>query len=456
MAEKYLLATPHGWYFRRAVPKTLQSVLGKTVLKKPLHTGSLSEARSKAILLLAETETIFRQCRRESMSEIRYKQLMVDGVTFTASGEPVLTGVKFDSNNIEAEKEALKAVVDVIRGDVVTSKSDDLKLSEAIRSFSSEKQSSGNWTGKTKDEIEAALMLVLEIFGDQPIKSLKRDDVISLRNILVRLPVHRTKNPLYRGKSVAQILQMKAPAECLSTASVNKTLTRASALWEWAVQQHYVPANIFALTHLRTGKTSRELRDRFSAEDVKLVLDGVDEKDVTKYWITRIAAYSGMRLNEICQLDVDDIVCVNGVNAFNINDDGNGKKLKTLSSRRQVPVHHKLIYLGFLKYVQKMEERGHVKLFPSLKLTKNGYGDAISKWFSRYRQKLGIAKDGPDFHSFRHTVADSLKQLNVGMPYIEDILGHSNSGSKKSTTANTYTNQYALGTLQYELDKLEY
>jgi len=378
----------------------------------------------------------------------------VDSAHLTKDGQVILKGIEMDPDKIEAEKAALESIVSTLKS-ASTSAGKSLRLSAAIQQFAAEKKSVGCWTAKTEDEILAALDLLVEVMGDQPIAELTREAAVSYRSALQRLPVNRSKDPLYRGKSVAQILNMKAPAVVLSTASVNKALTRASALFEWAVQCHYVPSNIFKSTQLKTGKADRERRVRFSAEEVRLVLAGLPKDQPSRYWIPYIAAYSGMRLNEICQLDVADIITgdASGFAAFSINDNSNNKKLKTLSSRRLVPVHQYLIYLGFLKYAEEMKEAGKVKLFPDLTYSKNGYADIISKWFARYRLKLGIAEDGPVFHSFRHTVADSLKQLKVDFHIIEDILGHS---SGQSATKTTYTNQYTLDILGPELNKLSY
>ena len=70
--------------------------------------------------------------------------------------------------------------------------------------------------------------------------------------------------------------------------------------------------------------------------------------------------------------------------------------------------------------------------------------------YARYRAKIGV--DGVQFHSFRHTVADELKQNGVPIMVIEDILGHQNS----SISANRYSQQYAASTMLQALEKLDF
>ena len=61
-----------------------------------------------------------------------------------------------------------------------------------------------------------------------------------------------------------------------------------------------------------------------------------------RFWVPLIALFSGMRMNEICQLDVSDIRCVDGVDCFVITSRSNGggadKKVKTSTSERFVPI----------------------------------------------------------------------------------------------------------------------
>ena len=54
-----------------------------------------------------------------------------------------------------------------------------------------------------------------------------------------------------------------------------------------------------------------------------------------------------MRLEEICQLQAGDLKADGGINYLDVAE-GEGKRLKTASSARQVPIHAVLSDLGFL------------------------------------------------------------------------------------------------------------
>lgn len=104
-----------------------------------------------------------------------------------------------------------------------------------------------------------------------------------------------------------------------------------------------------------------------------------------------------------------------------IDDKHDGQRLKNNSSRRVIPIHEKLLELGFIDYINSVQ---HERIFPALKQERDGFGTAASKWFGRFKSKLGFGR-GHDFHSFRHTVATQLKHAEVSSILTGELLGHS-------------------------------
>ncbi|MNH31685.1 Phage integrase family protein [compost metagenome] len=51
-------------------------------------------------------------------------------------------------------------------------------------------------------------------------------------------------------------------------------------------------------------------------------------------------------------------------------------------------------------------------------------GHAPSKWFGRYKIKLGITDPRKTYHSFRHTLIDDLRDTGVQDSLIKRIAGH--------------------------------
>ena len=152
-------------------------------------------------------------------------------------------------------------------------------------------------------------------------------------------------------------------------------------------------------------------------------------------------------MNEICQLNVDDISKTDGIWLMNINDKTEDKSIKTLSSTRLVPLHAKILKLGFLDYVDQIKNEKQQKLFPNLKkMAGAGFGTRISHWFARYLKKLGIKKKGKNFHSFRHTVVNRLTNQKVYEPFIKELIGHSHG----SLTMDVYGGRKPLNVLLNE------
>ena len=73
-------------------------------------------------------------------------------------------------------------------------------------------------------------------------------------------------------------------------------------------------------------------------------------------WIMVLAAYSGMRLEEVCGLGVKELGEEDGIWRFDLS----GRRLKTESAERKVPIHSVILEAGFLEYCER--ENGGDKL----------------------------------------------------------------------------------------------
>lgn len=149
-------------------------------------------------------------------------------------------------------------------------------------------------------------------------------------------------------------------------------------------------------------------------------------------WVALIAAYTGMRLEEIAQLSVADVreVQANGatITVIDIHNGGNNA-LKNKASARLVPVHSELVRAGLLRYVKALPRGG--MLFPGLirRASKGGkIGARLGELFRKRLVALGIKRDGLCFHSFRHTVAGKLEQASVSQTDAARVLGHAIAG----------------------------
>jgi integrase len=149
-------------------------------------------------------------------------------------------------------------------------------------------------------------------------------------------------------------------------------------------------------------------------------------------WVSLIATYTGMRLEEICQLRAADIreQVANGATVTVIDiHNGGTNALKNESSVRLVPIHSELVRAGLLAYRDTLPKDG--PLFPGLerRASKGGkIGARLGELFRKKLVGLGIKRKGLCFHSLRHTVSGRLEAAGVSQTDAARVLGHTIAG----------------------------
>jgi len=168
-------------------------------------------------------------------------------------------------------------------------------------------------------------------------------------------------------------------------------------------------------------RTDQELATLFG--DAKFEIAPAKHKTSTALpWASLISAFTGCRREEVAQLKASDIKQTDGVWYFEFCHDGNGK---TEAATRVVPLHHVLIDAGLLRYRDALPRES--RLFPGLKgrVSKGGkLGPTLGDAFEWWRKRLGIERDGVNFHSFRHCVGDRLRKAGVAKDDRGSLLGH--------------------------------
>lgn len=259
-------------------------------------------------------------------------------------------------------------------------------------------------------------------------------------------------------KSSVREFRDKMLAGGASPKNTNKYLDSLRALLNFAVSEDIIPNN--SANGVKANVTTREEDERkpFPLSALNTIfsspvytsndrpLGGAGE---AAYWLPLLGLYTGARLEELGQLHPDDVYREStpdaSIAAWVIRiTDGEGQSLKNKSSRRRVPVHQKLIDLGFIDYAQKAKHEDRSRLFDKLKLTKYGkHTDAWSKWFSRYlRRTCGITDKGLVFHSFRHTFKDYCRAANIPEDVHDAFTGHTSD-----SVARQYGGSYPLAPL---------
>ena len=242
-------------------------------------------------------------------------------------------------------------------------------------------------------------------------------------------------------------------------------LAAVSQFFKWCKLMLYTSANPF--DEVKLSKPSNQAghdlaRQRWQPEQLKHVLQSQDfiDKHPDFKWITLLMLYHGLRPSEACQLHSNDITVIDGINVIHVTNEGMSQQLKTAQSRRIVPLHQKLIELGFIDFVQTINDRtsknSQLTSNPLFHYQPSSDGVWSHKFCREFGKLLGqlhfIAGKRPTAYSFRHTFIDELKQLQIEESMVAQIVGH----VYHNITYGRYGKQYDVKTLKPVVDKVEY
>lgn len=353
-------------------------------------------------------------------------------------------------------------------------------LAELIEEFKSDPSRKAM---RKKVELDYSLLFRVmdEVIGyDRRLKDIERDDCKRVRDLLLRLPTNCTKiYPTLTFERAAEHGQ-KDGRKLLSPTTVNSYVHKMSALFNYGLVEERIDKNPAKKLGIDGHDHSDEDRNPFDLDQLARIFaapiytgceddkrnwanKGVAKPKGTKFWVPLIGLYQGMRLNEICQLRLEDVKKEEDIFYFDIKPDQlsadtlnaadvGGKRVKTASSRRRIPIHPSLTELGFMSFVESQREIGERRLFPDLKKDGRGYySDGFQKWFSRFLIKVGAKKPKSSFHSFRHNWADAMRLAEV--PRERRLLI---GGWKKTSTEEMYGSDFPLRTIYNELCKVKY
>lgn len=311
-------------------------------------------------------------------------------------------------------------------------------LADAVASYFTEQVRLNAVTPSTIKKRRAVLDLAIEWFApDCPVQSITKRNAAEFKDALLRLPANRSKRGRTRGLTLREAVKLEH-VERISPTTINAHLSVLRLLWAWMEENGLVEAVLFDGLKVRAGKASKTERKPYTPEALKTIYTALTDRNSKYYrktdlrWASLIGVFSGARLGEIAQLELADIKqdAETGIWVFDLTDEGDGKRLKTVSSKRRVPVHSRLLDLGLLEFIERRRAHGHQRLFPSFTWTeKAGYGDKLSKWFTRtFLPNLGLKEEGYVFHSLRHTMVTRLIQAGVSTEQVQYIVGHERAG----------------------------
>lgn len=328
-----------------------------------------------------------------------------------------------------------------------------------------------------------ALPMLVQLIGDKPVNELKQADINEYFDVLTALPprwADQCRNLKLSLRELAELEHEKT----ISPKSFDESYVGCVRPFLEAVQRDYGDQG-FPLT--LTTKGIRYLGDvdegenkqrAFKPHELQRLFAGAelqafaaDPEQHAKYWLPMLGLFTGARVNELCQLNpqVDILqepetgIWYLWITTESEADSGIQKSVKTGESRK-VPLHKKLIELGFLDYVSRIKASGARRLFPIWNPAPDGKASpAAEKWFVRLVKKTGLRDETPKaqlvgMHSFRHTFLSygtaSEPSLNLG-----SITGHKRDATGVSAVQLGYNDKSITDKLEGRkalLDQLDY
>ncbi len=309
---------------------------------------------------------------------------------------------------------------------------------------------------RTLDANQKSLELVFLLITKEYIEEITELDCRKLSEIIYRVP-KRWHEPLKKGKSIHSILQNN-PDKTLSKTTIKNHLFTFREFMRFAVHEQIIKNSFNEMVDLPV-KLNKQHRAPFTSNELRVIFNPKNypkpdiRNNMPKFWVPLIALYQGCRINEICQLDVNDIVKDRGIPCFSINEDAEDKSVKTEPSKRLIPVHPQLIKMGFLTFVLFQRQNKERKLFSTLKKqNRNGYADQVQRWFARYLDKLDITESNKVFHSFRHTFECKAIEKKLHTEHQNALGGWTNKGVGQAV----YGRKLSTKVLFNELSKVNY
>ena len=277
----------------------------------------------------------------------------------------------------------------------------------------------GSWDKERMRDIHGAIRIFIAANGNIPINAITQKHLIAMKDLFPRLPV--VYGRMRKGEEVRETIEeavargdvlrrewdenpTAADAAGLPYVGLSKVTQGKHMTWMSALITHVeghdpdlAPQGLNFSAIRKTLVNPKKQGDRHSVKNNQKRNAGRlpwDRHDITKmlqapvwhgcaslwrrfepgeqiihdgcYWVLPILICTLARSDEIAGLSVADVILDSEVPYLEIRET-NLRRIKTVSSTRQVPIASKILDLGFAQYVDAMRSAGHWALFPEFK-----------------------------------------------------------------------------------------
>lgn len=349
----------------------------------------------------------------------------------------------------------------------------ETSITQLAEQLIDDKGNLGEWNVKTQRQVRSLVATFVEMIGDDHVRSLSQSRLPQYRSLLLALPKTYGKGQNDRNTPLAVWLEKakKLPKEKVGRESgtLNRHLTQLQEVMAYIVAcGHSVPgySGVSELLAKKKGR-ARDERNPFSSEDLAAIFrqpPWIGCEDVENrmapgqviyqdalHIVPYLARYTFGRREELCGLDVEDVLEEDGIPYIFIRPNKH-RTLKNPQSMRRIPLIDEVVRLGLLQYHAAIKAAGHHLLFPELRAAsdRTPLGDVFyDDWIKV--QKVAVpnaAEERKVFHSFRKSGGADLKHAGVASELRADILGHGGDNITEERYASSAKLKQMLEALQ--------
>ncbi len=252
----------------------------------------------------------------------------------------------------------------------------------------------------------------------------------------------------------------------LSPATVNKALSAIRVTLEHAVEElEVIDGNVTKTVKSMPKRSLEDARLAFEPDDmVRIFTSPLPERSGvtsrTLFWTLLLAPFTGCRLDELGKLRPGNIKTYDGIPYIAIEPDrlrvrqeqeGPAKRMKTASTKRDIPLHSTLLEAGFLDMVAAQRAEGTEWLFPELKTNKYGSRtQRLSRVMNDFLDAIGLSDPELVFYSFRHTGKRAVRG-KVAKEIVDLLFGHADG-----SVSTLYGRGAAMAVLRDAIEQIQY
>lgn len=433
---RWLIKRHKTWYAAMDVPRPLRAIVGRKRFVKSLQTHDLGVAIARRHAALAEFHREIEAAKRGPQGD----DLVQEGLAWRETLDRIERGDPAYVQQYRAEVESLDRDKPVTRQDeareaalmALHERIDDLRYakgrSEDAATLASVAQ------GRATPLMTHVDAWLREGGARGPVSprtaSQYRTDLNAFAEWMVAEGLPVLIERVSKDVAGRWITTMVAQGENRKT--INRRVSAASSYWRWLDKRTGYGGNPWVGQSLSKHQKPGEAKKKrpYTDDEMLALLSGDPGAELRD--AIRIAALSGMRIEEIYRLRVAD--CVGGV--FDI------RRSKTAAGVRKVPIHSALAEI--VERRTKGKASGDFLIEEAGPMPPPGRERSMpaSKRFGRYRARIGVTdkadgarQDRVDFHSLRRWFITKARQAGVDRAVVAAVVGHENG----NITDDTYS-----------------